>query len=47
MKWFTDGKHPNHGFFFYGQGTDYITVCTTEAKEVSKRPVILVIYAPK
>ncbi len=47
VKWFTDGKHPNYGFFFHGDSTDYIMAFTAEAKDVPKRPAVLVIYEPK
>jgi hypothetical protein len=39
--------HENHGFMFFGQADDYTLVLTREAKEVKKRPALLVIYEPK
>ncbi len=39
--------HENHGFMFFGQADDYTLVSTREAKEVKKRPALLVIYEPK
>ncbi len=47
VKFWLDGAHPNHGFFFHGDSTDYIMTFTYECKDVKQRPAIMVIYEPK
>ncbi|OAI46385.1 hypothetical protein AYO44_02140 [Planctomycetaceae bacterium SCGC AG-212-F19] len=47
VKFWTDGKHPNHGFMLHGDSHGYITGWTREAPEVKNRPAVLVIYEPK
>lgn len=47
LKWWIDGKHPNHGFFIHGDSTDYIGTLTCEAKDVKQRPTLMVIYEGK
>jgi hypothetical protein len=47
VKFWTEGKKPNHGFFFHGDSTDYMTAFSSKAKEAKDRPALLVIYEPK
>jgi hypothetical protein len=47
VRWWTDGKHANHGFMLHGDSFDYLTCWTREAPEVKDRPALLVIYRPK
>lgn len=47
IRFWTDGKHANHGFMLHGDSHDYMTAHTREAAEVRNRPAVLVIYEPK
>jgi hypothetical protein len=47
VKFWHDGKHPNHGFFLHGDSNDYMRMYTPKAKNVAQRPAIMVIYEPK
>jgi len=50
VKWWTDGKHPNHGFTLYNgvrTNVDYLWVHSCRTKEVRLRPAMMVIYEPK
>ena len=50
VKWWTDGKHPNHGFTLYNavrSNVDYLWVHSCKAKDVRLRPALMVIYEPK
>ncbi|HKI18830.1 MAG TPA: DNRLRE domain-containing protein, partial [Isosphaeraceae bacterium] len=50
VKWWTDGKHPNHGFTLYNaarSSVDYLWVHSCRAKDVRLRPALMVIYEPK
>jgi hypothetical protein len=48
VRYWTDGKHPNHGFMLHGDAQDYIgSSPSREAKEIKDRPAVLVIYEPK
>jgi len=47
VRFWTDGKHPNHGFVLHGNGKDYMRAFTREFKEIQKRPMMLVIYEPR
>jgi hypothetical protein len=47
VKFWTEGKHANHGFMLHGDSHDYITAWAREAPEVKDRPALLVIYEPK
>jgi hypothetical protein len=47
VRFWTDGKHANHGFMLHGDAGDYMTAHTREAGAVKDRPAILVIYVPK
>ena len=50
VKYWTDGKHPNHGFVLHGttknEYIDFLWISTRECKEVMKRPTLAVIYEP-
>jgi hypothetical protein len=47
VKFWTDGKQPNHGFMLHGDSHGYITGWTREAKAIKDRPAVLVIYEPR
>jgi hypothetical protein len=52
VKWWTDGKHPNHGFTLNNAGrglhnTMGFDAYSRWAKEISRRPAMVVIYEPK
>jgi hypothetical protein len=47
VRFWTDGKHDNHGFMLHGDAGDYMTAHTREAPEVKDRPAVLVIYVPR
>jgi hypothetical protein len=47
VRFWTDGKHDNHGFMLHGDAGDYMTAHTREASDVKNRPAVLVIYVPK
>lgn len=50
VKWWTDGKHLNHGFTLYNAMLDYrvgFMAWSRWAKEISRRPAMMVIYEPK
>ncbi|MFB3892759.1 MAG: hypothetical protein ACE15C_12130 [Phycisphaerae bacterium] len=48
VKFWTDGKHANHGFFWHSDGSDYWGGCPNrKAKDVKQRPGLYVIYEPK
>jgi hypothetical protein len=47
VRWWTSGKHSNHGFMLHGDSHDYLMAHTREAKTVEDRPAVLVIYEPK
>jgi hypothetical protein len=47
VRYWTDGKHPNHGFMLHGDSHDYMIAHSREAKDVKDRPAVLVIYEPK
>ena len=47
VRWWTGGKHANHGFMLHGDSYDYMTAHSREAKEIEDRPAVLVIYEPK
>ncbi|MBI3858368.1 MAG: DNRLRE domain-containing protein [Planctomycetes bacterium] len=46
VKFWTEGKHENHGFMLHGDSRDYMKVCSREAKDLKKRPALAVIYVP-
>jgi hypothetical protein len=47
VRFWTSGKHPNHGGMLHGDSVDYMTAHTRKAKEMKNRPAVLVIYEPK
>ena len=47
VRYWTDGKHPNHGFMLHGDSHDYMIAHTREAKEMKDRPAVLVVYEAK
>jgi hypothetical protein len=47
VRWWTDGKHPNHGFMLHGDSHDYMIAHSREAKSIKDRPAVLVIYERK
>lgn len=48
VKYWTDGKHENHGFALYSapKSIDHLWVHTREAKEIKNRPTLFVMYRP-
>jgi hypothetical protein len=46
VRYWTDGKHANHGFMLHGDSKDYIQAWYREAPNVKDRPALLVIYEP-
>jgi hypothetical protein len=51
-RWWTDGKHPNHGFTLNNAvyeiaARDPLMVYTSRAKDARLRPALLVVYEPK
>jgi hypothetical protein len=48
VRFWTDGKHDNHGFMLHGDAGDWLPRAhSSKAKEVKDRPAVLVIYEPK
>jgi hypothetical protein len=52
VKWWTDGKHPNHGFTLNNAGrglhnTMGFAAYSRRAKEIRQRPAMVVIYEPR
>jgi len=47
VRYWTDGKHTNHGFMLHGDSHDYMIAHSREAREIKDRPAVLVIYDPK
>jgi hypothetical protein len=47
VRYWTDGKHTNHGFMLHGDSHDYMIAHAREAKDIKDRPAVLVIYEPK
>jgi hypothetical protein len=47
VRFWTDGKHDNHGFMLHGDAGDYMVAHSREAADVRNRPAVLVIYVPK
>jgi hypothetical protein len=47
VRFWTDGRHANHGFMLHGDSHDYLIAHAREAKEVRDRPAVLVVYEPK
>jgi hypothetical protein len=47
VRFWTDGKHANHGFMLHGDAGDWLPRAhSREAKEVKDRPAVWVIYEP-
>jgi hypothetical protein len=47
LKFWLSGKHANHGFFLHGDANDYMRMYTSRAREIKRRPAVMVIYEPK
>jgi hypothetical protein len=47
VRFWTDGKHANHGFMLHGDTHDFMLGHSRKAKELKDRPAVLVIYEPK
>jgi hypothetical protein len=47
VRFWSDGKHANHGFMLHGDSNDYMIAHSREAKEVRDRPAVLLVYEPK
>ncbi len=47
VKFWLDGKHPNHGFMLHGDSKDWFKAYYREAEQVKNRPALLVVYEPK
>jgi hypothetical protein len=47
VRYWTNGKHPNHGFMLHGDARDYMVGYPRKAKDLLNRPAVLVIYEPK
>ena len=47
VRFWTDGKHANHGFMLHGDAGDYMVAHSREAAEARNRPAVLVVYVPK
>ena len=47
VRYWTDGKHPNHGFMLHGDSHDYMKIHSREAEKVQDRPAVMVIYEGK
>lgn len=44
VRWWTDGKHVNHGFMMHGDSKDWFRAYFREAEQVANRPALLVVY---
>jgi hypothetical protein len=48
VKFWTDGRHENHGFMLHGDSFHYMgRAHNRESKEIRSRPALLVIYEPR
>jgi hypothetical protein len=47
VRFWTGGRHANHGFMLHGDSHDYMIAHAREAKDLKNRPAVLVIYEPK
>jgi hypothetical protein len=47
VRFWTSGKHANHGFMLHGDSKDYMMAHAREATAIKDRPAVLVIYEPK
>jgi len=46
VKYWTEGKHENHGFMLHGDSHDYMRIHSRESRDVRKRPALAVLYVP-
>jgi len=47
VKFWTCGRHENHGFMLHGDSHDHMQIHSRESQELKKRPAVLVIYEAK
>ena len=47
VRFWTDGKHANHGFMLHGDSKDWFRAWYREAPKLKDRPAVIVIYEPK
>ena len=47
VRYWTSGKHPNHGFMLHGDSHDYMKIYSREAEKIQDRPAVMVIYEGK
>ncbi len=48
VRYWTDGKHKNHGFMLHGDSRDWLgRAWSREAKEIRNRPALYLVYVPK
>ena len=47
VRFWTDGKHTNHGFMLHGDSKDWFQAWFREAPIVKNRPAVMVVYEPK
>jgi hypothetical protein len=47
VRFWTSGKHPNHGGMLHGDSQDYMIAHTHKSPDIKNRPAVLVIYEPK
>jgi hypothetical protein len=47
VRFWTSGKHANHGFMLHGDSHDYMMAHSREAANLADRPAVLVIYEPR
>lgn len=46
LRYWLDKEHPNHGFLLHGDSQDYMRVYSREARDLSKRPALWILYVP-
>jgi hypothetical protein len=46
VRFWTDGKHTNHGFMLHGDAQDHMIGHSRKALEIKNRPAVLVTYEP-
>lgn len=47
VRFWTDGKHANHGFMLHGDSKDWFKAWYREADKIKDRPAVLVVYEPR
>jgi hypothetical protein len=47
VRFWSDGKHENHGFMLHGDSKDWFRAYFREAEQVKNRPTLLVVYEVK